>query len=320
MNTKQLTLILSTTTLAALASGNLRAAEQSHLYGIEAETISTSSDLDRNTINFSYGSQQGESGFGGSAAHHRIDDQADAFRANEIKLRGGHQINDTFFVEGGVGYNKIDSEHDNRSEDLTTYQVGARAKLNDQINMGIEHKKDFTYRDQIITNQAGKILNAKTTQADIKFRPAERIRIEAEAGQRKISDGNSSENYKIGAYYGISPSWPWIWAGVEYSSLDFKYQDEGYWTPNNHRSVAGTISASFPVNDKLSMSSSLSINRNKNDDTDGTHTGYYASVGADMKVTPNSTLSAKAHYIKSKQDDSDWDQTGANLGYTFNHY
>lgn len=320
MNTKQLSIIIGTSTLAALASGNLRAGGQEHLYGIEAETISTSSDFDRNTINFTYGSQQGESGFGGSAAHHRIDDEQASFSANEVKLRAGHQLNDTFFVEGGVGVNKIDSKHDNRSENLTTYQVGARATLSDQLNAGIHHEKDLAYRHQILTNQAGKILDAETTRADVKFRPTERIRIEAEANRRKLSDNNSSRAYQIGAYYGISPSWPWIWAGVEYSTLDFKYQDEGYWTPENHRAVAATLSASFPVNDNLSMNSSISVNRNRSDDTDGTNTGYYASVGADMKISPNSTLNAKAHYIKSQQDNSDWDETGANLGVTFKHY
>ncbi|MEZ5537090.1 MAG: hypothetical protein R3F02_15885 [Thiolinea sp.] len=319
MTPKQTTLIISAA-IATLTCGTSSAEAQGHLYGIEAETVSTSSDFDRNTINFNYGSKQGEAGFGGSAAHHRIDDKDASFRANEVKLRAGHQLNDTFFVEGGIGAANIDSQHDNRSEDLVTYQAGARAKLSDQLSAGISHEKDFAYREQILTNQAGKILNAKTTRADVKYRPAERIRIEAAAGHQSISDGNSSREYQIGAYYGISPSWPWIWAGVEYSNLDFKYQDEGYWTPNNHRSVAGTLSASFPVNDSINMNSSLSINRNKDDDSDDSGTGYYASVGADMKLSPNSTVSANAHYIKSRQDNSDWDETGANVGFTFNHF
>ncbi|MEZ5449454.1 MAG: hypothetical protein R3E89_10870 [Thiolinea sp.] len=44
--------------------------------------------------------------------------------------------------------------------------------------------------------------------------------------------GNRSREHKIGAYYGISPSWPWIWTGVELSKLDYDRQDEGYWTPD----------------------------------------------------------------------------------------
>ncbi len=201
-----------------------------------------------------------------------------------------------------------------------TYQVGARAKFNEKVSAGIHHEKDFTYRDQILTNQHGQILSAKTTRADVKFRPSERIRLEADGTYRKFNDGNSSRAYKAGAYYGISPNWPYIWAGVEYSTLDFAHQDENYWTPENYRSVAATFTASYPVNDKLSMNTSLNVNRSKDDASDDYGTGYYASVGADMKISPNSTLSANAHYIKSQHDDSDWDEKGANIGLKFNHH
>lgn len=320
MNPKALTVIISTS-LLSLPLTQLQAGGNNHLYGMEAETVSTSSDFERHSINFNYGaSQPGETGFGGTAAHHRIEDENASYRANEVKLRTGHQLDDTFYVEGGVGAANVKSRNDKRSENLTTYQVGANAKLSEQLNVGIQHDKDFAYRNQILTNQHGRILNAKTTRADVKYRPAERIRLEADATQRKLSDGNSSEAYKVGAYYGISPSWPYIWAGVEYSTLDFKHQDEGYWTPENHRAVAATFTASYPVNDNLSMNTSLNVSRSKDDAADDYGTGYYASVGADMKISPNSSLSANAHYIKSQQDASDWDETGADIGLKFNHY
>lgn len=320
MNPKALSLIISTS-LLSLPLAQLQAGGSNHLYGMEAETVSTSSDFERHSINFNYGaSQQGQEGFGGTAAHHRIEDEHVSYRANEIKLRAGRQLNDTFYVEGGVGAAKVDSQDDHRSENLTTYQVGAKATLGEQLSVGIQHEKDFAYRNQILTNQHGQILNAKTTKADVKYRPTERVRLEADNTYRKLSDGNSSKAYKVGAYYGISPSWPYIWAGVEYSTLDFKYQDEGYWTPENYRSVAATFTASYPVNDKLSMNTSLNVNRSKDDASDDYGTGYYASVGADMKISPNSTLTANAHYIKSQQEASDWDETGANIGLKFNHY
>lgn len=326
MTPNKLSLIVSTS-LLTLAFSPLQAGgiggssgSSSHLYGMEAETISTSSDFDRHSINLNYGSQQGEAGFGGTAAHHRIDDEYASYRANEVKVRAGHQLNDTFYIEGGVGANRIKSRHYNHSKSLTSYQVGARAKLSDQVSVGLEHEKDLVYRDQIIENEHGEILSAKTTRADVKFRPAERVRLEGESEYRKFSDGNSSKGYKVGAYYGISPNWPWIWTGVEYSNLDFKHQDSGYWTPENHRAVAATLSASFPVNDSLSMNGSVNVNRNRNDNSNETNTGYYASLGADLKLSPNSTLSAKAHHIKSQQEASDWDETGANIGLKFNHY
>lgn len=320
MNPKTIPFILSAP-LMALPLTQLQAGGSNHLYGIEAETISTSSDFDRHSINFNYGaSQQGQTGFGGTASHHRIEDDNVSYRANEIGVRAGHQLNNTFYVEGGVGAARLKAQNGGQSENLTTYQVGARAKLNKQLSVGVQHQKDFAYKQQILTNQSGEILNAKTTKADVKYRPTQRVRIEADSTHRKFSDNNSSEAYKIGAYYGISPSWPYIWAGVEYSTLDFEHQDDNYWTPSNRRSTAATLTASFPVNDKLSMNSSLNVNRSKDDASNGYGTGYYASVGADMKISPNSSLTANAHYIKSQQEASDWDQTGANIGFKFNHY
>nr|CAA6829662.1 MAG: Unknown protein [uncultured Thiotrichaceae bacterium] len=323
MNSKKLSLIISTP-LLALPFTQLYAGgggSNSHLYGMEVETVSTSSDFERHSINLNYGaSEQGQIGFGGKAAHHRIENEHTSYRANEVKIRTGQNFNDTLYVEGGIGASRLKSNGKHQSENLTTYQVGARANLNPQISVGIQHEKDFAYKSQVLANQYGQILNAKTTKADVKYRPTKRIRIEADRTHRKFSDDNSSDGYKVGAYYGISPSWPYIWAGVEHTTLDFEHQDDGYWTPGNHRSTAATFTASFPVNDQLSMNSSLSVSRSKDDASNDYGTGYYASVGADLKLSPNSSLTANAHHIKSKQDDSDWDETGANIGLKFNHY
>ncbi|MEZ5449455.1 MAG: hypothetical protein R3E89_10875 [Thiolinea sp.] len=43
-------------------------------------------------------------------------------------------------------------------------------------------------------------------------------------------------------------------------------------------------------------------------------------MGSDIKLSPNSTLTAQAHYIKSQQDASDWSETGGNVGIRFEHY
>ncbi len=305
----------------ALVANMAWATDDENLMGIQIESISTSDNFERNAAEAKYGGvMPGGIHYGLEAGHHQMDKNGQRYQATEAKIRGGVEINDMLFFEGSVGSGKVAEKNGNKAKQLTSYRVRGEAKLTEQVTVGVEHSKDFVFKDQLLTDANGDIMTAESTRADVKFRAAERVRLEADTTKRELSDGNASQKSKVGAFYGISPSWPWVWAGVEAEHLDFDQQKPGYWTPKNHKSVAASFASSFPVNDTLDLSSSISVGRGKDDDSVKAGTTYYASVGANAKVSENGKLSAEAHYIKAQQSNSAWDETGGSVGLTFKHY
>ncbi len=304
-----------------LLTGGVFAEAPDNGFSTQLESISTSDDFKRRTLDIEY-SNTLDNGFtvGVEAAHHQLDEDANRYKANEIKLKGNAQISDSLFFEASIGSGKVDQKNTSNDQQLTTYKARVEGKLGEQLTVGLEHEKDLTFRDQLLTSADGSILSGKTTRADVKYRPAQQVRIEADASKQQLSDGNRSRQGKIGAYYGISPEWPYVWTGVEISHLDYEQQNDGYWTPDNYRAVTASFTGSFPVTDTLDVNSSVSIGRGKEAAASKAGTSYYASVGANKKMTDNAKLSAEAHYIKSQQSNSGWDETGGTLGLTFEHY
>lgn len=287
-----------------------------HLYGISSSYTETSSDFKQRSLNLSY-----EKNFFTATAHRSLlENEYDNYQLNAITAGvKALPVNGLLSVDAIIGQSQM--KRDGGSDkDLTSYQLGAQTKWENGSYVNIQHKKDFVVEQQIINSADGKLLHAETTSADIEFRPAKRIRLKAQGQYQKLSDNNRSRKQQVGAYYGISPDWPWIWTGVEVEHLDYEREDAAYWTPQNHRSVAATLSASFPVNEQISLSSSASINRSKSDNNPDWGTGYYLSAGSEIQLNNSTRLSANAHRIKSQQDDSAWDETGAEIGLTFNHY
>lgn len=128
--------------------------------------------------------------------------------------------------------------------------------------------------------------------------------------------GNRARESKAGAYYGISPDWPWVWAGVEVGHLDYAQQKDQYWTPKKHRSAALVLDANFPVTEKLELSTGLSAGRSRAEGTSSSH-DYGASVGANYKISKNTKLSLDAHHYKSSQDNDRWHENGMTVGVVF---
>lgn len=291
-------------------------------FGGQFDTVNTSDGFKRRTVEAGYtGRANANTRYGIKASQHRLTENNVGYNATEVKLRAKTRINPQVTLSGSLGSGRVAQRHSGgNSRNLTTYHGRVEVKASERVALGLEHGKDFAFRDQILTGDDGQILSAETTKADIKYRPSKRVRLEAETSRRRLSDGNRKRESKAGAYYGISPDWPWVWTGVEVTHRDYDQKKNRYWTPQNHRSVAVVLDASFPVNDRLALNSGLSVGRSKESGVSGMSTDYFASVGADFRLNKGAKLYAKAYHVKSRQSDSNWRENAVTVGFAFDGF
>ncbi|MDD5393118.1 MAG: hypothetical protein PHE17_08885 [Thiothrix sp.] len=280
------------------------------------DNVNTSEGFKRHTVELGYATEMPGGRLGVKASQHNLKERDIRYKASEAKVWGRKDLNERVFIEGGLGVGKVKANDGSRSKNLTTYRGRVEGKLSDKVTVGLEHEKDFAFRDGMVADDNNDILTQTRTRADIKYRPSKRVRLEANTERRRLSDGNRARQSKAGAYYGISPDWPWVWTGVEVEHLDYAQEKTNYWTPKNNRSAAVVLDASFPVNEKLELSSGLSVGRSRAAGT-STSNDYGVSLGANYKISKNAKLALDAHRYKSNQNDSRWHENGVTVGVTF---
>jgi opacity protein-like surface antigen len=252
--------------------------------------------------------------------------QANHFRENNRKYRGeevavhvGKQITPAAHIEAGVGANRVREVYGSGKKTETSYYVQGTLKPSDKVEVNVRHEHDIAYKNHSLINNAGDILTEDTTTAEVTVKPVPRVRINAKTQYSELSDDNIARKNKVGAYYAVLPEWPYAEVGVEANHIDYEKQDDGYWTPDNYRGVSLVGSTSFPVSKNVSLSASAAVTRSTSDDDDTYNTGYYASVGANFKLSEKATVSVNAHHIDSHQDSGDWSESAlmTNFKYRF---
>lgn len=291
-------------------------------FGTQFDNINTSDGFSRRSVELGYTGRISENTrVGVKVSGHRLKENGVRYKATEAKVRVTSRLNDKVSLSAGVGHGKVTPRDGGPSRSLTSYRARLDASVTERVSVGIEHEKDFTFRDQAIMGDDGRILSAKTTRADIEYRPTDRVKLTAETAHRKFSDGNRGREDRVGAYYAIAPKRseksPEVWAGVEASRGRYDYKQSQYWAPQKYRSTALVLDASIPVSERVNFNSSLSVGRSKEDGVPGMGKDYYASVGADFQLAKGARLYADAHYAKSRRTGDNWHENAVMVGVAF---
>lgn len=279
-----------------------------------AKFMEATDEYFHHSVETSYKAKTKTVNYGVTAKHHRLRNNGEKYRGKEVSVHIGKQLTTATYVEAGIGQNRVKETYGRQKKNTTSYYVKGAVQASKHVKIELEHGRDIAYENQNFVNNVGELLTEEKTKATVKVQANKRNRLEFSSTHGKLSDGNTSRRNKVGAYHAIKPDWPYVEVGVEANHVDYDKQDEGYWTPNNYRSVGVVGSASFPVTEKLDLSTSVVLSRSTDDDTDGYGNGRYLSIGANYKIAENTTISANAHHIKSIQDDSDWSENAIMFG------
>lgn len=298
----------------------------------QASLYSDSDDLE--VQQYSLGYKQGESIFDYRHEQDRVGDTqwGVKIQRNRINQRNeadysgyagavnvSHKFSDGLSLAGAIGRSQLENSIKQADDALTTYDVQARLRLNPQLELHADHKKDYLFNDAIVEDDNGKLLSGRSSDVSLQWRPQKKIRVQGGVGHRSLSDGNQSDKVSGAVLYGISPDWPWIWTGVSAEHLSYDQDKASYWTPDTYTSYGVVVDSNFPVNDKVSLSLGGNLNRSK-EDKNPAGTGYALSAGANWNVTENVDLDINGYVLKSSQEASDWKQDQVRLSLRVKSY
>lgn len=320
MNKKLLSSLL---VALAASSANAESVETAFQAGVDLYSDSDDMSIDKWKIGarkghdiFHYKHDQepeGEMLWSVDASKNSIDqDTDDDYKGYSIGGTVGTRVNDIFSAEIGLGSDNMENQRTGKNESLTRYQLKGKARVNEQVNIQASHKRHYLFDHGIVQGDDGKLVHGDTTDLNVNWRVHEKLRASGGINNRDLSDGNGSQKVAGSLMYGISPGWPWIWAGVKAEKLEYDQDKNSYWTPEEFTSYGLTAESSFAINEALNMNLGANLSRNK-EDSNPSGTGYSVSAGADWKVADNISLNAKGYLLESTQESSEWKQDGINL-------
>ena len=144
-------------------------------------------------------------------------------------------------------------------------------------------------------------------EAGFDWMPTKRIRFSGTHSNWELSDENTRRQNKLALVYGISPGWPWIWAGLIYERLEYDLNLPDYWTPGYSRTAGFVFDSSFPISDELTGAFSASLTRIKEDQyPEGDGGSLY--LGLDYKFSKDHVLRMSFNRILSSQQSSAWSE------------
>jgi len=294
------------------------------LYTIGAEDSSTSDDIDLTTFEISYINNQREhlwpynesadSDWDFGFALHRYNGKANGtdFTGYQLEAVLGWRYSSSTYFGGKIGDHNLDVQSLDQQEDRTTYDFSALVGLADSFSINLGAADDYVYQFGLQPAGAREFLHAERWQAGFELRPIETVRVIGSGSLWELSDANNRHEGSIKMIYGISPGWPWIWAGVSYEQLGYDVKKPDYWTPEKFRSLGFEFESSFPLTENISGALSASISRIKEDNfPEGNGDSIFA--GIDYKVIDDLTLRVGASRIHSKQESSSWSEEAYRL-------
>lgn len=276
---------------------------------------STSDHKTQNTITTQYKRHYRQTGtiVGTRTRHQRIKEHNRSYDVNQVYVQGAKRAGRNTHLHGGIGQARVEQRGHGQRKTVTTGHAGIRTQIG-RHKVNLRHERGLATRHHGLSTKNGKILTHRTNTLEVKMRPHKRVRLDLSHRRGKLNDGNRHRHTKAGAYYGISPDWPYVWAGVEINQRKNSKQTKGYWTPKKHRSATLALDASFPVNQHLNVNSALRVGKAKEEGKRYNET--YASVGAKYRLSKRTHVSAEVYNIRSQQSNDKWRENGGTVKVT----
>lgn len=316
------TLTVSLTCLLFL--GYSKIAYTKDKYTLQATHSSTSDNIDLDILNISYISnlrehfwpylKTGDSVFDWGIDFHRYDGQADGTEFLGYQLEGifGIQVTDISYVGLKLGSHSLEVPSTNSRKNQETYDLYAQLGISKKFIVNLNFSDDYVYKFGLQPAGAREFLNAEIRTTGVTWRPFETLRISAQRSSWTLSDTNKKHENKASMLYGLSPGWPWIWAGVVYEKLEYTQSKPDYWTPTSFRSTGLAFESSFPISAGLTGAVAATVTSFK-EDSNSNGNGGSLDIGLDYEIIQSYILRLGFSRIISQQGKSDWTENTYNI-------
>ena len=270
--------------------------EKKDLMSLSVDFNETSDNFDRRTAAFDYRSQRRELfwpwveaatsrwDWGMKLAH--VDGTVDVgdFSGQIVEGMIGGRPTPASYIEARLGRHRLNSDVSHGADSTLSYSLAASWKIVPSFSVYAQTADDFIYHHSLQSKAISDALTAETSVLRLQWRPRPDIRLGAGASRAEFSDSNVKRQYNFSALYGISPGWPWIWAGVAMETLSYDEEIDGYWSPSDFDAYGLQFESSFPINDRLSAVASATLNRNK-ENNQSWETGGHITIGTDYVIS-----------------------------------
>lgn len=227
-----------------------------------------------------------------------------AFESLHVQGTLGAYLTAGTYLQARVGRHALETEQGDRT--ITSRRITAMFGVNRSASLQLETARDFIYRGGSVTGGINQQLTAREHSVSLRWRPHLRLRLQAQGRYREHDPDaeNVGRQGEISAMYGISPGWPWVWAGVGAEQLRYDEQVPAYWSPERYTAYGLRFESSFPVVARLSGSAAANLNRQEENGASGT--GYYLQAGLQYRLYGQLYARLDVSRSKSLQQSSDW--------------
>ncbi|MCK5901673.1 MAG: hypothetical protein KAG28_00875 [Cocleimonas sp.] len=241
----------------------------------------------------------------------------------------GHEVlgtitkdfNDYIKTEVSVGSVDFKNDRTKKHTRLTKHKAKITFTPHHTVKLAAEHKKDFLFKEAIVTDDSNKLVSAKTSKVSARWRAHDRLLVKGSSQQRKLSDDNRSKKHDAAVLYRLSSSHnpAKVWTGVEAQSQTYDKSKSNYWSPEDYQSYALVIKSKLPVTERLNLTANASINRSKQKDFESV-TGGAVKLGANYALTQKTQLKAHASHVESSRKATNWNSSKVGMSFTVSDF
>ncbi|WP_020558141.1 outer membrane beta-barrel protein [Thiofilum flexile] len=304
--------------LVLLASTNAMAGQYDNLFSTGVERITTSDNkTTHDSVSAQYKRVNRATGtsYGLRVEKHRFKNPQYRHTGRSVYLQGATHLSPNIQLSAGAGsmeIKRVGNQYAKKT--FTPYHVGLQAQMGSRVQVGVRQERSPAYMRHALNDKKGNILTEDMTTAEIRTKPTQRTRFNAQHQNIRLSDGNRGRRTMVGAYYGITPN---VWLGVEGSRKRYDRSDLGYKAPKNERNYAVTLDADVPLGQNAKLYGSVKAGRSKEAGYSGKAKTLYASLGAEFAVGRNTTLSANVYQDETRYQGRRDRERGAMLNLTY---
>jgi len=181
------------------------------------------------------------------------------FEGNQLEAIGGRKFSKNIHLQLQLGTHILERKSDGQKFDRLSGEILLDGYLfaRQDLYARYDYRNDFAYFDLALPKGIETPLSKGEHSFELVVTSLKMWRFVYDSQFVEFSDNNLRIHNQIQTLYGLSPSWPWIWAGAVAEHIENSKTIAGYWTPHEFTSAGLKLEASFPIHGQLTGMSEI---------------------------------------------------------------